>query len=78
MYDCFKLDLRIIMIGFREHVTQNVSDSTDVLGESGRLFIFYFCFCFSSNTPAFTTTWKRFFILQSSLNAYSLGFQAQF
>ena len=46
MYDCFKLDLRIIMIGFREHVTQNVSDSTDVLGESGRLFIFLFLFLF--------------------------------
>ena len=77
MYDCFKLDLRIIMIGFREHVTQNVSDLTDVLGEAVAGYLF-FIFCFSSNTPAFTTTWKRFFILQSSLNAYSLGFQAQF
>lgn len=43
MYDCFKLDLRIIMIGFREPVTQNVSDLTDVLGEAvaGYLFLFF-------------------------------------
>ena len=37
----FKLDLRIIMVGFREHVTQNVSDLTDVLGESVAGYLFF-------------------------------------
>lgn len=67
MYDCFKLDLRIIMIGFREHVTQNVSDLTDVLeAVAGYLFLFLF---FLQHTSLHTTTWKAasFYSLHQTL-----------